>query len=137
MADRRRFLAALAGGFLATAGGAGRSFALVLPRRGPHPEPRPGVTAAKVLPPEALGGAEDVIATFDKVRRIPGVMDGIRCHCGCADLPGFYSLLSCYEEAGMARHCHICQGEANLTFRLHSAGKTLAEIRDAIDARYG
>jgi hypothetical protein len=37
----------------------------------------------------------------------------------------------------MARHCYICQGEANLAFRLHSDGKTLAEIREAIDARYG
>ena len=137
MAGRRRFLAALAGGFLAAAGGARRGFALAVPRRGPHPEPRPGITSAKVLPPEALGGAEDVIAAFDKVRRMPEVVDGIRCHCGCADLPGFYSLLSCYEEAGMARHCWICQGEANLSFRLHSAGKSLAEIRDAIDARYG
>jgi hypothetical protein len=104
---------------------------------GPHPTPRPGVTAEKVLTADALAGFEDVLPTFDKVRQIPGIVDGIRCHCGCADLPGFYSLLSCYEEAGMARHCYICQGEANLAFRLHSDGKTLAEIREAIDARYG
>jgi hypothetical protein len=106
-------------------------------RRGPHPDPRPGITAEKVLPPEALGGDADVMATFDKIRRIPEVVDGIRCHCGCADLAGFYSLLSCYEGAGMARYCWICQGEGNLVSRLHSEGKTLAEIRDAVDARYG
>ncbi len=105
--------------------------------RGPHPEPRPGVTAEKVIPAAELGGDADVMATFDKVRQIPGVVDGIRCHCGCADLAGFYSLLSCYEGAGMARYCYICQGEGNLTFRLHSEGKSLAEIREAIDARYG
>lgn len=105
--------------------------------RGPHPEPRPGVTAAKVLTAGQLGGFEDAIATFDKVRQIPHVVDGIRCQCGCADLPGYYSLLSCYEEAGMARWCDICQGEGNLVFRLHAEGKSLAEIREAVDARYG
>jgi len=107
------------------------------PVRGPHPDPRPGITAEKVLPPEALGGDADVMATFEKVRGIPAIVDGIRCHCGCADLAGFYSLLSCYEGAGMARYCWICQGEGNLVSRLHSEGKTLAEIRDAVDARYG
>lgn len=107
------------------------------PVRGPHPEPRPGITAAKVIPAADLGGDADVVATFDKVRQIPQVVDGIRCHCGCADLAGFYSLLSCYEGAGMARYCYICQGEGNLTFRLHSEGKSLAEIREAVDARYG
>ena len=107
------------------------------PVRGPHPEPRPGITAAKVIPAADLGGDADVVATFDKVRQIPEVVDGIRCHCGCADLAGFYSLLSCYEGAGMARYCYICQGEGNLTFRLHAEGKSLAEIREAIDARYG
>jgi len=133
--DLLRVTAAFLGGILAFPraawGLAGR------PVRGPHPEPRPGITAAKVIPAAELGGDADVMATFDKVRQIPEVVDGIRCHCGCADLAGFYSLLSCYEGAGMARYCWICQGEGNLVSRLHSEGKTLAEIRDAVDARYG
>ncbi len=133
--DLLRSAAALLGG-LAAVPRAG--WALAAGRaRGPHPDPRPGITAAKVLPAEALGGDADVMATFDKVRRIPEVVDGIRCQCGCAELPGFHSLLSCYEGAGMARYCWICQGEGNLVSRLHSEGKTLAEIREAIDARYG
>jgi hypothetical protein len=37
----------------------------------------------------------------------------------------------------MARHCPICQGQARLSLRLHQAGKSLDEIRTAIDARYG
>ena len=37
----------------------------------------------------------------------------------------------------MARACPICQGEGRLTYRLHTEGKTLEEIRTAIDARYG
>jgi hypothetical protein len=37
----------------------------------------------------------------------------------------------------MARMCFICQGEGRMTYRLHTAGSTLDEIREAIDARYG
>ncbi len=71
------------------------------------------------------------------VREIPEVVDGIRCQCGCADSPGYYSLLSCYEGDAMAKGCPICQGQGRLAHRLHKAGKTLDEIRSAIEARYG
>ena len=65
------------------------------------------------------------------------VVDGIRCQCGCADSPGYYSLLSCYEGDAMAKSCPICQGQGRLAHRLHKAGKSLDEIRAAIEARYG
>lgn len=103
----------------------------------PHPTPRPGITAANVLTAEQLAGAPHAIPVFDLVREIPEIMDGIRCQCGCADTPGFYSLLSCYESEGMARFCDICQGEAHLVHRLHRAGQSLDDIRGAIDARFG
>jgi hypothetical protein len=75
---------------------------------------------------------------FEGIREIPGVVDGIRCNCGCAGQPGFYSLLTCYEgESPMARFCPICQGEGRMAARLHKAGKSLDEIRTAIDAKYG
>ena len=74
---------------------------------------------------------------FDEVRQIPQIVDGIRCQCGCAEIEGNYSLLSCYEGAGMARGCDVCQGQGRLAFRLHKAGKSLDEIRAAIDERYG
>jgi hypothetical protein len=83
-----------------------------------------------------LKGSQKAITTFGEVRQIPQIVDGIRCHCGCAKTTGFYSLLSCYEGDGMAQDCHICQGQGRMAFRLHNEGKTLAEIRDAIDARY-
>lgn len=107
------------------------------PPAGPHPVPRPGITAEKVLTAEQLTDSQGVIPVFDQVREIPQIIDGIRCQCGCADLEGFYSLLSCYEGDAMARHCAVCQGEARLAHRLHQGGKTLDEIRAAIDARYG
>lgn len=104
---------------------------------GPHPTPRPGITAAKVLTKAQLADTPAVIPVFDQVREIPEIVDGIRCQCGCADVEGFYSLLSCYEGDGMARHCPVCQGQGRLAARLHKDGKSLDEIRAAIDARYG
>jgi hypothetical protein len=106
-------------------------------RRLEHPKPREGVTGAKVLTKQQLAESAHLIPLFDGIRAIPAVADGIRCHCGCAALPGFYSLLSCFEGEGMARACPICQGEGRVTVRMHKEGKSLDEIRAAIDAQWG
>jgi hypothetical protein len=104
---------------------------------GPHPEPRPGITADKI-PSVADLSHKSAGRAFDQVRQIPQVVDGIRCHCGCAENPDFYSLLSCYEgKDAMAQHCVICQGQGRLAFRLSKEGKSLDEIRAAIDEEYG
>jgi len=104
----------------------------------PHPTPRPGITADKVLRREQLAESPDAVAVFDMVREIPEVVDGIRCNCGCASSPGYYSLLTCFEgKDAMAQHCQVCQGQGRLAHRLHKAGKSLDEIRKGIDARYG
>ena len=137
--SRRAFLGRLSGVVMGIVPGARLlpRTARPWPTSGPHPVPRPGISAANVLTHEQLAESPDLIPVFDQVREIPGVVDGIRCQCGCADLEGYYSLLSCYEGTAMARHCQICQGQARLAHRLYKAGKTLDEIRSAIDARYG
>jgi hypothetical protein len=89
-----------------------------------------------VLPDDKLA-EKSAAPVYAMVRRIPQVVDGIRCSCGCADLEGFYSLLSCYEAGGMAQHCVICQGQARLAYKLHGEGWSLNGIRTAIDAEYG
>ena len=131
--SRRRFLAILPGVIMTLAAGTPR------PRRtappGPHPQPRPGIDASHVTPREKVG--HDAEREFDMVREIPQVIDGIRCQCGCADVPDHYSLLSCYEGEGMAQHCQVCRGEVRLAHRLHGRGRNLEEIRAAIDAEYG
>jgi len=105
---------------------------------GPHPEPRPGINASHMPPVEAVKAHPRAIAAFDEARTIPEVLDGIRCQCGCAGDAGLRSLLSCYEGGNaMALDCDICQGEARLAYRLHGEGRTLDQIRAAIDARYG
>ena len=104
---------------------------------GPHPKPRPGIDASHVLGSKDLAEFPRARKAFDEVRQIPQIVDGIRCQCGCADMEGNYSLLSCYEKDGMARYCDVCQGQGRLAFRLHHVGKTLDEIRAAIEDRYG
>ncbi len=102
----------------------------------PHPDPRAGITGAHVLGADKLGGNKKLIKVFDGVRRIPQVMDGIRCNCSCLNPPEFRSLLSCFEGKGMARDCVICQGQARIAIRLHGEGKSLNEIRQAVDAKF-
>lgn len=103
-----------------------------------HPTPRPGITGAKILAADQLDVEPDVAAIFDSIREIPAIADGIRCQCNCASQPEYYSLLTCYEGPdAMARHCEICQAEGKMTARLFKSGKSLDQIRKAIDARFG
>lgn len=104
---------------------------------GDHPTPRPGRGASHVLSPDIIAEYPGAASAYDGVRQIPEVIDGLRCHCGCKDIPGYYSLLTCYEEGRMATMCEICQGQGRLAYRLHRSSKTLDEIRAAIDARFG
>ena len=142
--SRRHFLRRSTAALLALAGLAhvrpadARALGALARRPGvaPHPTPRPGINASKVLLRDKLTEHPAAEPVFAMVRKIPHVVDGIRCHCGCAELPEFYSLLSCYEADGMAQHCHICQGEARLAFRMHEQGKSLDEIRAAVDAKF-
>ena len=103
-----------------------------------HPTPRKGITGAKVATPAMLVNSPHLVELFDSVRAIPQIIDGIRCHCGCADLNGHYSLLTCYEgEDAMAKICPICQGMGRVAVRLAGNGRSLDDIRAAVDAQFG
>lgn len=130
---RRRFLGACSASFAALLVTRRTAWAQSIPL---HPTPRRGITAARVLTRKQLADTPKFIPLFDSVREIPQVIDGIRCNCGCTDPPEFYSLLSCYEGKGMARDCVVCQGQARLVVRLHKEGKSLQQIRNAVDAKF-
>ncbi|MBC8089986.1 MAG: hypothetical protein H7Z40_22225 [Phycisphaerae bacterium] len=103
-----------------------------------HPAPRRGITGAKVLSAAQLAKHPKLVSLFDSVRKLPHIMDGIRCNCGCGNPPSMYSLLSCYEVASpMALDCAVCQGQARLAARLHGEGSSLEQIRKAVDAKFG
>ena len=133
--SRRRFLALVPGALALAIPGQARAALVRAVSRGDHPTPRSGIDASKVLKADQLH-TPDAAPVFDLVRQMPQVVDGIRCNCGCAELPGYYSLLSCYEAPGMAQHCEICQGQAKLVHRLHRQGWSLAGIRVAVDAAF-
>ena len=103
-----------------------------------HPDPRPGIDSSGVLTSDQLAAfPEEITAIYDMVREIPHIADGIGCGCACPVLPNYRSLLTCYHAGGMAMGCPICQSEARLMYRRHKEGQSLAQIRRAIDARYG
>ena len=131
---RRRFLVRLSMAAAAALLARRNSFASTIPT---HPSPRRGITGNRVLTELDLEGAKpDVIQLFNSIREIPQVIDGIHCNCGCTHPPEYYSLLSCFEGKGMARDCIVCQGQGKLAVRLHKEGKSLDEIRAAIDIRF-
>lgn len=103
-----------------------------------HPDPRPDIDGSQVMTREELSGwSEDIIELYEGIAEIPGIADGIGCACGCSLMPNYRSLLTCFYADGMARGCHICQGEARLVIRRHAEGQALERIRRAIDARFG
>ena len=127
---------------LASAGGAAllASLPRALPAAGSspdeveHPTPREGITAGKVLPDEEV--PERAKAAFRAAREIPEVLDGLYCHCDCGERDKLRSLLSCFETR-MPTSCGICREEAVMALRLHREGKSLDEIRAAVDRRFG
>jgi hypothetical protein len=108
------------------------------PRRRPfkHPEPRPGITGAHVLPEARLPGEEKVRVAFAAARDNAAIFDGLYCTCRCQKSQGHRSLLACYETE-QPTGCLGCQEEATFVARQIAAGKNLAEIRKAVDEEYG
>jgi len=101
----------------------------------PHPDPRPGVTAERVLPPASVPHVIGSNEAYAAARTMPGLLDGIYCHCECAKNFGHRSLLTCFESDHGA-NCNICMGEATLAARLAAQGNSLQQIRKAIDRQF-
>lgn len=99
-----------------------------------HPEPRAGITAERVLPADSV--SERGREVYTMAARIPGILDGLYCHCDCHERDGLRSLLECFENE-MASTCGICLGAARLAHEMHEKGKSLNEIRRAVDDTYG
>jgi len=137
MTTRRRFLLALTA-LLATPAAWRDAVADHLPkaRAGfPHPDPRPGITGDNVLPESEIGERRRVREAYAAARTHPEVFDGLYCACECDKSMGHRSLLSCFESR-QAIGCMACREEAELVARLARDGKTLTEIRLAVDEEF-
>lgn len=105
-----------------------------------HPDPRARITADKVLKVEDLGDKprRGVVAAFDAARKHPEIFDGLACACGCAGDASYQhrSLLVCFETR-QPTGCHGCREEATFVADMAKDGKTLAQIRIAVDRKFG
>ena len=121
------------------AGGAAALLAVVLfagRARAGHPDPRPGITAELVLPPEALPRTAGSVESYAAARAVPQVLDGLHCYCDCARHSGHRSLLTCFESEH-GGYCDICMGEAVLAQQMTARGEAMDAIRRAVDAQFG
>lgn len=101
-----------------------------------HPEPRPGITAANVLSEDKLPDKRGVREAYATARAHPEIFDGLYCACRCEKSHGHRSLLSCFES-DQPTGCWGCQEEAELVAKLLEQGKSLAQIRAAVDEELG
>ena len=100
-----------------------------------HPEPRADAHHEHVVAGAQYAAYPRVAEVYELVAEIPHVIDGIYCYCACSEHSGHYSLLDCYKDSHAAR-CDVCLSEADMAYEMHQDGKSLAEIRTAIDRLY-
>lgn len=106
---------------------------------GSHPEPRADATsvqAEQMVGPERYAAYPRIAEVYAQAREIPEVLDGLYCYCDCSKHSDHYSLLDCFKSDHGAG-CDVCLTEAALAYRLHKEGKTLEQIRTAVDGLYG
>ncbi len=103
-----------------------------------HPDPRPDAqeAAAGVMPPSFFASLPRVRQAYQIAREIPDVLDGLYCYCECKEHLGHRSLLICYHSQHGAG-CDVCIGEAEQAYELVRQGRSLAEVRSAIDLAFG
>ena len=88
-----------------------------------------------MLPESEIGDRRRVREAYEAARSHPELFDGVYCACECDKSMGHRSLLSCFESR-QAIGCMACREEAELVARLARDGKTLAEIRLAVDEEF-
>lgn len=93
---------------------------------------RGGETRQTMSPSNFTG---DTARSYRIAKEIPEVLDSLHCYCDCKRHSGHKSLLSCYVNEHAA-HCDVCQDEAATAYELHKRGKSVKEIRVAVDKEY-
>jgi hypothetical protein len=104
--------------------------------RSHHPEPRAEITGETVLPAARYASYPRVSAVYEQAAEIAAVLDGLYCYCDCSRHSGHRSLLTCFESDHGAA-CDVCMTEAAVAHRMTQDGRSLEEIREAIDEFYG
>ncbi len=72
---------------------------------------------------------------YQAARDIPEVLDSLHCYCECKKHFGHKSLLTCFvDQHGL--HCDTCINEAVMAHEMHKKGKSILEIRRAVDKEF-
>lgn len=138
--ERRTFVRQLAALALFAGGGGGGG-------RGPwlrdgtsparHPEPRSGVTAARVIADDELPDDDaESRRAYAAARAWPTLFDGVACVCSCPETMRHRSLLACFETLHPTA-CPGCLDEAALIGRLAKEGRDLDAVRRGVDRAFG
>jgi hypothetical protein len=118
---------------------AGLVAVLVTSRAGPpaHPEPRADAeqAGAGVMPPSFFASNPRVRQAYQTAREIPVALDGLYCYCQCKEHLGHRSLLICFHSQHGAG-CDVCIDEAVRAGEMIRDGRSLADIRTAIDVAF-
>jgi hypothetical protein len=88
-----------------------------------------------VLPEAEFGKSRRVREAYAPARTHPEVFDGVYCACRCDKSLNHRSLLSCFESR-QAIGCMACREEAELVAKMARDGKSLEEIRLAVDKEF-
>jgi len=97
-----------------------------------------------MLPEEMQSAPVSVRESYQFAQANPDVLKQIPCYCGCGSI-GHTSNYSCYiqgEQGGETQFdahalgCGICVDITQDSMRMLKEGKTIAEIRAAVDAKY-
>ena len=100
-----------------------------------HPEPREDVATVEVASSSRYASYPRIAQVYEMAAEIPHVLDGMYCHCDCSLHSNHRSLLTCFEDDHGAA-CDVCLTEAALAYQMTSEGRSLKEIRKAVDDLY-
>jgi hypothetical protein len=100
-----------------------------------HPDPRADASSLPVDASSRYAAYPRIAQVYDMAAEIPDVLDGLYCHCDCSLHSNPRSLLTCFQSDHGAA-CDVCLTEAALAFRMNGEGRSLKEIRKAVDDLY-
>lgn len=107
---------------------------------------RPDAAAAWTARPDYVRGNPQTEEAYEYALYHPNVIEWMPCYCGCVGM-GHRSNLDCYLKPDMlngrtqfeehASYCDVCVKTTLLAKQMISQGKTLREIRAAVDSTFG
>lgn len=107
-----------------------------LRKNGLRIDPSGSNTAAAVMDPAQFPDSATQHA-YTVATKIPAVLNKLYCWCRCEDRGTHRSNLQCFEDQ-MGADCDVCQGTAEIAYRMTQQGVTDAgKIQAAVDAQWG